>query len=467
MDLKPAAATLVVFCRRPESGVGKRRIAADLGDPATVELGEHLLATTLEDVDDWPGEVVLAPSRCQDASWAAGLLDRPCRVVPQPDGNLGERLLAVDRDVRATGVGRVFFIGSDAPLLDAEYFEAARNALEDRDVVLGPASDGGVTLMGSREPWPSALAGLPWSTEALGGALEEACLAAGYTVAHLDERSDVDQLADLAPLVAALEGDARPARARLRIWLGGRSEVVPTISIVVPVLGDVPELHRLLDLVGAGMDPGVETIVVDGQGDPACRELCRARHCVYIEARPGRGYQLRLGAEAARGPLLWFLHADAEPPIEAVERIRRVVRDGAVGGYFRFRFAGPRTWTKEILERLVALRNRAGGVPYGDQGLFFTRQAYEAAGGFAAQPLFEEVPLVRGARRFGSFVALQDAIGVSARRWERDGWIRRTLENRALAVGHALGIPPRILARRYHPTPKGSPGRGDCGGEEP
>jgi hypothetical protein len=42
-------------------------------------------------------------------------------------------------------------------------------------------------------------------------------------------------------------------------------------------------------------------------------------------------------------------------------------------------------------------------------------------------------------------------IGVSPRRWERDGWIRRTVGNRLLALGHALGIPPHRLARRYEP----------------
>jgi hypothetical protein len=40
-------------------------------------------------------------------------------------------------------------------------------------------------------------------------------------------------------------------------------------------------------------------------------------------------------------------------------------------------------------------------------------------------------------------------MGVSPRRWERDGWIRRSLMNRLLALGFALGVAPDRLARMY------------------
>ena len=113
-----------------------------------------------------------------------------------------------------------------------------------------------------------------------------------------------------------------------------------------------------------------------------------------------------------------------------------------------FRFAGAPDWRKRALAALINARARVG-VPYGDQGLFATRAAYEAAGGFADAPLFEEVPLVRGLRRQGRFVALGESIGVSPRRWERDGWLRRTLANRALALAYMAGAAPERLARRY------------------
>ncbi len=440
--------TLVVFCRRPALGVGKRRLAVDLGDAATLELAEHLLAAALEDAAGWPGEVVLAPADGGDVEWAEGLLDRPCRVIPQPDGNLGQRIAEVDRAVRAGGVEQVVFIGSDAPLLRPDDLGAAREALDRFDVVLGPAEDGGVTLMGSRRPWPR-LSELPWSTGELAAALGATCHDAGLTVTRVRGRADVDAVSDLSRLYCGLAGDERPARRGLRAWLARRPEA-RTVSVVIPILGDVPELHRLLDLLGEPSD-AFEVIVVDAANDPACRKLCEQEGARCIGTRAGRGHQLRVGAEHARGLVLWFLHADAEPPPGAVELLRTVVAGGAAGGCFRFRFAGTATWTKRCLAALVGVRNRTGGIPYGDQGLFFAREAYMAAGGFADQPLFEEVPLVKAVRREGRFRVLPEAIGVSPRRWERDGWLRRTLENRLLALGYALGVSPRTLAGYYRP----------------
>jgi hypothetical protein len=122
------------------------------------------------------------------------------------------------------------------------------------------------------------------------------------------------------------------------------------------------------------------------------------------------------------------------------------IDSGAVGGYFRFRFCGVRRWYKALLEHAIHLRSH-WGVPYGEQGIFATREFFDVCGGFAATPLFEEVPLVKALRRQGRFDALPIPIGVSERRWERDGWWRRALGNRLLALGYMMGVSPARLAR--------------------
>ncbi|MGH8228177.1 MAG: hypothetical protein ACREU3_09795 [Steroidobacteraceae bacterium] len=115
------------------------------------------------------------------------------------------------------------------------------------------------------------------------------------------------------------------------------------------------------------------------------------------------------------------------------------------------------------LPRCIAWRCRWGTV-YGDQGLFAARDAYEAGPGFAVQPLFEEVGLVRALKHTGRFVALPLPITICARRWERDGYAKRTLLNRLLAVGFCVGISPARLARwhggRLAPAPAGHAGAG-------
>jgi rSAM/selenodomain-associated transferase 2 len=218
--------------------------------------------------------------------------------------------------------------------------------------------------------------------------------------------------------------------------------------VIIPVLGDTRALHTLLERLRNMPAPPTEILVIDGAGDQSLRDFCRHSAIGYLGTRAGRGHQLHSGALAARAEILWFLHADAMPAPAGGIRIRQQIAGGCLGGYFRFRFSGRRTVARSVLAALINLRARIG-VPYGDQGIFVTRAAYLAAGGFPDVPLFEEVPLVRALRRAGDFAALPIDIGVSPRRWERDGWIRRTVENRLLALGYMLGIPPARLARRY------------------
>jgi hypothetical protein len=211
-------ATLVVFCRRPARGVGKQRLAAAVGADTAHAIAAALLDCTLEDLAGWPGSIVLAPAEAGDADWARALLGARARVVPQPAGNLGARLESVDRTLRGQGLERLLFIGTDAPALPPGFFAAAAAALGHSDVVLGPARDGGVTLMGARRAWPP-LAALPWSTATLGAALAAACRARGDAVALLEESADVDELADLDWLCEAIASDPRPARRAVLLLL--------------------------------------------------------------------------------------------------------------------------------------------------------------------------------------------------------------------------------------------------------
>jgi rSAM/selenodomain-associated transferase 1 len=213
MHGKPDA-VLVVFCRRPRLGEGKQRLARALGAAQTLAIAQALLECALEDALAWPGELVIAPQSAAETSWARGLLERAASVQPQPPGNLGERLNAVDCAVRALGHERVLFIGSDAPSLTVSDLLAAQTALDAADVVLLPARDGGVTLMGSRLPWPD-LAPLPWSEPTLAQGLQACCRSHARCVTRLPDSYDVDEVSDLSTARRALADDDRPARRRL------------------------------------------------------------------------------------------------------------------------------------------------------------------------------------------------------------------------------------------------------------
>lgn len=233
------------------------------------------------------------------------------------------------------------------------------------------------------------------------------------------------------------------------------------LVVIVPTWHDDEELGELLVCL-RGLDaPPEHVIVVDGASSEVTGEICRRGHAQWLPCAPGRGVQLAAGVVAAQqaleeargGPVdaFWFLHTDCRPHAQSACAIREAVKLGATGGYFRFRFGGSPGAIKTLLERSIALRCRMGMV-YGDQAIFVTRAAYAASPGLDRQPLFEEVPLVRHLKRAGRFAALKLPVTVSPRRWERDGFLRRTLQNRSLALGYLLGIPASRLARWYHST---------------
>ncbi len=217
--MSDSAPCLVIFCKRPTLFQGKQRLAKTIGAEQTYVFAEAFLNCALEDASVWPGSVVLSPASPEDSAWAGSLLDRDHQILAQTDGCLGARLRSVDQHLRATGHDRIIFIGTDAPILTARHYEEAQTALVENDVVLSPASDGGVTIMGATLPWPD-MTGLPWSTDKLGTELKNLCQEKGHKVKNISPSYDVDVEDDLLKLWHDLADDRRPARQSLHRQLG-------------------------------------------------------------------------------------------------------------------------------------------------------------------------------------------------------------------------------------------------------
>jgi hypothetical protein len=223
------------------------------------------------------------------------------------------------------------------------------------------------------------------------------------------------------------------------------------IAVIIPVFDDAPALERLLTSIVCWPTQPAEIIVVAAGPEPTVAALCASHRCRLLVTRPCRGEQLDAGARAATARILWFVHADADLPNCGIADILHAYRAGAEAGYFRFEFSGAPYWRARLIAALVGLRQAFGGVAYGDQGLWIDADAYAACGGFAHEPLFEEVRLFKRLRIRGRLTRLPTSIGVSARRWQRDGWLTRSAKNRALALRHALGASAMSLAASYGP----------------
>jgi rSAM/selenodomain-associated transferase 2 len=220
----------------------------------------------------------------------------------------------------------------------------------------------------------------------------------------------------------------------------------PFVSVVIPVLNDTRAAGQLLPQLSP--HPAVELIVVDGGADAGMGTFLAARPDVrLVRTAPGRGRQMNAGAAIAAGEWLLFLHADSCLPERWREGIATVAPD-AIGGWFRFALDDP-AWQARVIERLVAWRVHWLRLPYGDQGIFVRRDAFEALGGFADLPLMEDVNFVRRVKAAGPLREVPLPLVTSARRWRRDGWFRRSTRNLALVTLYFAGVSPATLARWY------------------
>lgn len=180
---------LVVFARRPHFGVGKRRLAAQIGEAAAWRFQRTSLATlsrTLGADPRWTLWYCLTP----DAPIGSG----PQRdELSQGNGDLGARLT---RLVRRLPPGPVVIVGSDAPQIERHDIANAFCKIRWNRAVFGPSPDGGFWLVGlgrvarQRPPFRN----VRWSsTETLSDVVAQI----ERNVALLRELEDVDDAASL------------------------------------------------------------------------------------------------------------------------------------------------------------------------------------------------------------------------------------------------------------------------------
>jgi hypothetical protein len=129
---------------------------------------------------------------------------------------------------------------------------------------------------------------------------------------------------------------------------------------------------------------------------------------------------------------------------------KALAEDAVAAGAFALGLnAEPRAF--RYIERAANFRSRALQTPYGDQGIFLTREMFRHVGGFPDIPLMEDLELVRKLKKRGRIAIVPERISTSARRWRKLGVFRATMINQALLAAYFLGIRPRVLSRWYNP----------------
>lgn len=226
----------------------------------------------------------------------------------------------------------------------------------------------------------------------------------------------------------------------------------PPLSIIIPTLDAAATLPATLAALDEARVQGLvrEIIVADGGSRDDTAGIAAASGARILHSARGRGVQLGAGAAAASGSWLCFLHADTRPEPGWAKAAARFVGDPGNrerAAYLAYRIDDDAAPARR-LERFVAWRSRALGLPYGDQGLILSAALYRAVGGFPSVPLMEDVALARrlGRRRL---LALDAGAVTSAARYRRDGYAARGLRNLCCLALYFLGVPTRLILRLY------------------
>jgi uncharacterized protein len=421
---------LIVFGRYPVPGQTKTRLISLLGAARAADFQRALTERTLRTDRAFVARQRITIEACFEGCGEEKLrhwLGSRLVFSAQCAGDLGERMETAFREAFQEGCHRVVLHGTDIPGLCVHHLQEAFESLKEKDLVLGPSTDGGYWLIGLKRH-ADLFRGLEWGVSTV----------FAKTVAAAQHQNLSFHV--LAPLTDMDTKDA------VRQWMPEWVKPRPYLSVIIPALN---EAARIEEAIGHARSGDAEIIVVDGGStDDTVKKACLAGARVSRSPK-GRALQQNQGAAQAGGDVLLFLHADTILPRAYVSHAFDILLDpGTILGAFRFKTDSD-TPRMRIIEYLANFRSQHLKIPYGDQALFIRKAAFERAGGFPKVPVAEDLVFVKKLSKMGRVGIAEAEAVTSARRWLKHGVVRTTVINQIMLAGLAMGVSPYSLSRIY------------------
>lgn len=225
----------------------------------------------------------------------------------------------------------------------------------------------------------------------------------------------------------------------------------PTLSVVVPVVGDDPPMRAALAALGRADPPPDEVVVVVDGGDAAAAATARthADHVLTTPARLGPAAARNLGARHARGDLLLFVDADVVVHRATVDRARRLFvddpgLDAAIGAYDADPpAAGALSQYKNLLNHWMHHRAGPHGETFWGACGVIRRTTFLALGGFDAErypvPSVEDIDLGYRLTARGGRIRVAPELAVThLKRWTARSLLVTDVTRRAVPWAHLL-----------------------------
>jgi uncharacterized protein len=200
---------LIIFTRYPEANRTKTRMIPLLGAEGAANLQRQMTEYTLSTVQQLQAfvnvsvEVRFAGGNLQlMQTWLGdNLLGDNLIYQPQGEGDLGEKMMRSLSDSFHAGAKKTIIIGTDCPGIDSQLLHAAFVHLDNFDLVLGPAIDGGYYLIGLqysvREVFAELFQNIDWGTSQVFQQTVNIAQKLKLSSIYLQPLADVDRPEDL------------------------------------------------------------------------------------------------------------------------------------------------------------------------------------------------------------------------------------------------------------------------------
>lgn len=211
---------LIIFSKYPEPGKVKTRLAKTIGFNLAASTHryfiQHIIQKNIVKTARYDTLCAVAPAG-KISEFAAAFPGCYDYFAQSSAADLGQRLEHAVKIICSRGYNKLAIIGTDSPDLPANYIDRAFAHLEVDDLVLGPTTDGGYSLIAMKQPLVSLFSGIRWSSKFT---LQDTLHVASreqFNFTLLPEHFDVDEADDLHRLLAGNKADFLPADLRIRL----------------------------------------------------------------------------------------------------------------------------------------------------------------------------------------------------------------------------------------------------------